>query len=192
MRRRGVIRRADSGTSSLFMLALGIVACVSILAQSLRAQWLPAFSPSVHPAGVKDSTYKEVPAADLAFLGALGGAVGCVPGTLAGAAAYEFLHGSGGGDMAGLGYAICGCLAGVAVGLPVAVHLANHRRGSFWLDVLASVGIAAVGFGVAAAAEPPDGTGWLIPAAMIGATVAVEKDAEHRLTPSSSRRSMRR
>jgi hypothetical protein len=180
MRGRGVIRRADSRTSSLFMLALGTVACVSVLAQPLGAQWLPAFSPSVHPARIEDSTYKEVPAPDLAFLGALGGAVGCLPGIMAGAAAYELLHGSGGGDIAGLEYAVWGCLAGVAVGSSAAVHLANHRRGNVWLDLLAATGAAAIGFGARSALHPPGPTGWLIPIAMVGVTVATEKSVEHR------------
>jgi len=72
--------------------------------------------------------------------------------------------------------------------LPAAVHLANHRRGDFWLDLLASAGIAAIGFGVGAALEPPAGTAWLIPAAMIGLTVAAEKHGEHRVAPRSTER----
>jgi hypothetical protein len=183
--RHGTPRRADfraharPSSHALWLARCWVVACMSLSPRLLGAQWLPALMPPLHQAGSADSTYQEVPAADVAFLGMLGGAVGCVPGALAGGAAYEVFRGSGSGDDGGLAFVIYGCLVGVAVGLPTAVHLAIHGRGNFWLDLLVSAGIGAIGFGVAAALEPPEGAAWLIPLGMVGFTVAAEKHAEH-------------
>ncbi len=187
--KHGLDRGQPSKTRKLsrFRSAHWILVCIALLPRPLGAQWLPPLTPPEHPARFGDSTYHAVPAADLAFLGTLGGAVGCLPGLLGGRAAYGLFHGSGGGDLDGLAYAFYGCLAGVAIGLPTAVHLANHRRGSFWLDLLASAGIGAIGLGIGAALDPPASTAWLIPVAMVGLTVAAEKHVEHRVTPRAGR-----
>ena len=68
---------------------------------------------------------------------------------------------------------------GAAIGLAGTVHLANHRRGNVWLDLLAATGVAAIGVGAGAALHLPGATGWVIPLTMVGVTVAAEKGAEH-------------
>jgi len=164
--------------------ACWMLACVWLLPRPIAAQWLPAVTPSQRPAGSQDAPDREVPAADLAFLGALGGAVACIPGAAAGALTYQATHGNHAGGLdAAIGYAALGCATGAAIGLAGSVHLANHRRGNFWLDLLAASGVAVLGLSAGAALDAPGAAAWLIAIAMVGGTVATEKGAEHRTTP---------
>lgn len=76
--------------------------------------------------------------------GVLGGGVGLGLGALIGGAL-------GGGDTlcgddpCGFAEAIFGAIGGEVALLPLGVHLANGRRGNYWLSLLASAGVAAGG-----------------------------------------------
>jgi hypothetical protein len=131
----------------------------------------------------RDTPGQEVPAADLAFLGALGGAVGCIPGGVVGATAYRAVRQPEPGDLEGLAYALAGCLGGAALGVATGVHLGNHRRGSFWWDLVAAAAIGAVGIGVATSSDAPAASWWLIPISAISMAVIAEKHVERHSQP---------
>lgn len=94
------------------------------------------------------------------------------------------------GGLAGAALADCGgsgCAAaffvGAAVGetlaLPLGVHLAKGRRGSYLLTTLASVGVTAVGVALAVALGDHGATGQgiavLVPVGQLAATIAMER-----------------
>lgn len=159
--------------------ALLVLVLAFTLVPSLSAQRLPMQVRSVRPLVGQDTTYREVPSADLWFLGALGGAIGCIPGAMVGGLAAG-LGGQGKGDIAGLGAVVTGCAVGITAGLATGVHLGNHRRGSFWLDLATAFGVAILGTGVATIVQLPPTVGWVVPIAMVGLTVAIEKRVERR------------
>jgi hypothetical protein len=73
-----------------------------------------------------------------------------------------------------LGRGLVVATAGVTIGIPTGVHLANSRRGSYLKGLLGSTAIAAAGWGVAALA---DDARWLlaIPVAQITGAVLIER-----------------
>jgi hypothetical protein len=84
---------------------------------------------------------KHTSPAVLALGGVLGGAAGAFAGGMIGAKATDTCE-----DCAIVGLAY-GFVAGGSAGLPLGVHLANHRRGNYGLSLVASLAIAAAGFG---------------------------------------------
>jgi hypothetical protein len=84
---------------------------------------------------------KPTSPAVLALGGVLGGAAGAFAGGIIGAKATDTCE-----DCALVGLAY-GFVAGGSAALPLGVHLANHRRGNYGLSLLASLAIAAAGFG---------------------------------------------
>jgi hypothetical protein len=81
-------------------------------------------------------------------------------------------------DDPGLGGFIYGSAIGSAIAVPVAVHLANQRRGSFGRTLGVSSLVAAVGLlGLFATSDSEAGLFFLLgaPVAEVGISVAVEK-----------------
>ncbi|MEW5931380.1 MAG: hypothetical protein AB1941_28265, partial [Gemmatimonadota bacterium] len=101
----------------------------------------------------------------------LGGAAGF----LAGLAANRSCE----GDEACLLPALAGAVVGETLGLPLGVHVAEGRRGSYALGALASVGVAAAGLGlmslVGDSGPPAQGIAVMVPVAQLLASIAVER-----------------
>lgn len=82
----------------------------------------------------------------------LGGLAGGVVGFFAGGYAGAMAGGGNrvcGDDPCGLEEAIWGAAAGVSTFIPLGVHLANGRRGSYGAELAASLVVGAVGLGLA-------------------------------------------
>jgi hypothetical protein len=62
-----------------------------------------------------------------------------------------------GDDPCGTVGGFLGGLAGEAVGLSLGVHLGNRRRGSYGVDLLTSLGVAAIGIGAMVWIDPDEG-----------------------------------
>ena len=104
--------------------------------------------------------------------GLIGGTAGFFAGALIGGAA-----GGGnrlcGDDPCGLEGALWGAGAGVSLGVPFGVHVANHGRGRLAEVLLASV--AAAGFGLVAAHATDNGLPLLfVPVAQLSLSLAIE------------------
>jgi hypothetical protein len=107
--------------------------------------------------------------------GLLGGAVGVVAGGLAGAAL-------GGGDRlcgddpCGFEEAVWGAAVGMSVMLPLGVHLANHRRGSYGTELVASLVVGAVGLGLSS--QSNNGAPLvLVPVGQLVASILIERSS---------------
>lgn len=111
--------------------------------------------------------------------GIVGGAVGAVAGFYAGALADGGCRGDGGDEDSCILAGFAGALVGESLGIPLGVYLAEHRRGSYPLAALASLGITALGFGamglVGDSGPPAQGIWVLVPVAQIGASIAIER-----------------
>lgn len=166
--------------SALLAALLSLAALVPARAQhaapplsALRLQ-ASAAAPAVYAPPLQESG----PAASGAML-VLGGIAGGGPGLFGGAAlgyAIETgLTGCEGGDWCGIFGAFGGGLLGELVMLPLGVHLANGRRGSYGWTFAASTlaagagGLLSTGFGDA------DFMMFVVPALQIYAAVAVQK-----------------
>jgi hypothetical protein len=106
---------------------------------------------------------------------------GAVSGFFGGMLVGWSLGGGGeicGDDPCGLYTGILGSLVGEAIGLPLGVHLANRRRGSFPLDLLTSLASVAAGVTVMAGIDPDYGGTVALaatPIVQLVATIAVER-----------------
>ena len=132
---------------------------VLVLLLALAAGPLAAQSAPVRPAP---------PAWSLAAGGAAGGVVGFAAGSLLGAP-FNADHCS---DCNGT---LVGGLAGLSVGTPLGVHLADGRRGNVWA-VLGGSAAAGLGASLLAAELGADGTAVQVslPAAQLLSAVAIE------------------
>ena len=113
----------------------------------------------------------------LAGAGILGGAIGLFGGAYLGAA---IAHNENCAEcLDELGGALVGGTLGEGLLLPLGVHLANGRRGSYWTSALVSVGLAAVGAGLMEAAhwDPPAVPiiAVAVPVAQIATSIAIER-----------------
>lgn len=92
-----------------------------------------------------------IPTIALAGAGMVGSVVGGTAGLLAAAGIsylrFEAGHPSDTADDIAL--ILLGMSGGGALGVPLAVHLVNGRRGSYWKSALWSFGVAGAGFGLA-------------------------------------------
>ena len=145
-----------------------------------QARPLHVASRQARPLQLLVHQYEEVPAPDVAYLGTLGGVVACLPGAFVGGATHYAFRGPNSASVDAIAYVFIGCWAGASIGLAGATHLANRRRGDFWLDLAASLGVGLIGLGVIAAVDEPEPLAVAVPIAQIIATVATEKWAEHR------------
>jgi hypothetical protein len=107
----------------------------------------------------------------------VGGLIGGAAGFFTGAYTGGTLGGGNrvcGDDPCGLEGALWGAAAGVTVGLPLGVHVANHRRGSLGEELIASM--AAAGVGLAAASATNSGVPLLVvPVAQLSLSIAIEQ-----------------
>jgi hypothetical protein len=111
----------------------------------------------------------------LVAAGVVGGGLGMVAGAVGGAVidgrpdddCIDFCFGPG---------FVLGALAGEALGVAAAVHLANGRKGSFLLDLATSAGVLARGLAVGHEAPA---AGLLVPVSQVFGTVVVERNTEH-------------
>lgn len=84
----------------------------------------------------------------LGVAGLLGGAAGLFGGAVIGSKFHETPC-----EDCGLEGAVYGAVAGESALLPLAIHVANGRRGSYAKSALVSLGIGAAGLGLALAAD---------------------------------------
>lgn len=116
---------------------------------------------------------KEVPPADLAFLGFLGSLGGCLGGTV--------LTRNRDDDNDEEAW---GCWIGTTLGLTAAVHFGNRRRGSLALDLAAVVGLgAAAMLAWHVADDAPIEAFLLVPVGQLAAAIVAEKWWERRRAP---------
>ncbi len=145
----------------------------------LRREWVPSFDAAAR-FDVGALTGRGSPG----YAGGLGrpvlgglaaGAVGAGLGFLGGLAAYSACE----GDEVCLLPALAGAIIGETLALPLGVHLAEGRRGSYPLGALASAGVAAAGLGAMAlvgnSGPPAQGIAVMIPVAQLAAAIAVER-----------------
>ena len=138
----------------------------------------PVIAPAYSPLAA-DSMEGAAPAL-LVLGGAAGGAVGLVGGAYVG---YFLAAGPNGcgdpgnpDDWCGFGGALLGAVVGEVSMIPLGVHLANGRRGSYGPALLASTGVFAGGILLAAAVRDESGIlFWSIPAGQIAASMYVER-----------------
>lgn len=128
----------------------------------LRPSAPPPHPPAVqHPSGPT-----------LVFAGVTGMATGAIAGAIVGAG----LAGCGGGEEdCGLAAGVYGGMAGMSLGIPLAIHLVNHSRGNFGRELALSGALFLGGITYASAAH--DATALLIiPVAQIVGSIWLELD----------------
>lgn len=126
------------------------------------------------PIGVQPGEGRR-PAAVLGFGGLLGGAAGLAAGMYAGAKLDSGNENEGCDEWCIPLGLIYGGLAGEALGIALGVHLANDRRGSLPMGILASAGILSLG--LLTALEDANVL-LVIPVAQIVGTVVTERHTE--------------
>ena len=145
----------------------------------LRHEWVPSFEAAARfDAGAL--TGRGAPG----YAGGLGrpvlggiaaGALGAGVGFLGGLAAYGACE----GDEICLSPALAGAIVGETLALPLGVHLAEGRRGSYPLGALASAAVTAAGLGamslVGDSGAPAQGIAVLVPVAQLLASITVER-----------------
>lgn len=154
------------------------------LAQPLHGQWHGSYlSPSLRPDAMRQQARPPVPSPPRSSGRLiLGGALGAVTGLGVALLAYTTFdrqHLCLASDCdSKLGTGLVAATAGTTLMIPLGVHLADSRRGSFLRDLLFSAGVAGLGWGGAAVAG--DGR-WLIliPPAQIAAAVLSERATAH-------------
>jgi hypothetical protein len=111
--------------------------------------------------------------------GLAAGAAGGIAGSLVAAALADCS-----GQEGCIGAAITGFVVGETLVLPLGVHLAEGRHGSYLLGAATSVGVtaAAVGllFVIGDSGAPAQGVSLLVPVAQLAATIALERRAARR------------
>lgn len=152
------------------LLALSLPACLE--AQGTRHSFAPRVGQQLTMNRFVDSV---TPPCDLtlAFGGAMGGIGGLLTGGFLGAR-LEMAGGCEGDEWCGFGGGILGAAIGSAVMIPVAVHLANDRRGSLTAGLGASVAALAGGVAISLVAQDAQPL-LLVPIAQVIGAVAAEK-----------------
>jgi hypothetical protein len=121
----------------------------------------------------------------LAGGGLLGGAAGFFGGGFLGAVIACDQDDAADEGFCAIGGFVVGASIGESALIPLGVHVANGRRGSYGLSLLASAAIAGVGL----AAAIPQGEGaWLIPVplAQIASSIAIERATARRAAEDAS------
>lgn len=144
----------------------------------LRAQGSTA---GIHRAAIEPTRDAALPApgpasrvsdGTLVFAGLAGGVIGFFAGGSAGAVAFRDRC-----EDCGLAGAVWGATAGVSAGIPLAVHLANRRRGSYGTSLGAAIGIGAAGLAAAFALNDPTPL-LVVPVGQIVTSIAIERGTE--------------
>lgn len=121
---------------------------------------------------------QTAPVGNMIFGGLAGGALGFFAFGFAGALIADSQAPDGSDGFEALGGFVIGAIVGESVMLPLGVHVANKRRGDYGIELLASVGIAAIGVGLTGAIEDlaivflPG-----IPIAQLATAIAIERKA---------------
>jgi hypothetical protein len=172
------IQRGRPMRRTIALLALLSVTAVPLTAQARAPQW-QSWRPPVTATDPRSSAQSasSTGTAMLVLAGIGGGTVGVVAGGLVG---WELAGGNTicGDDACGLAAGAYGAIIGESTLLPLAVHLANHSRGNYWLSLLASAGIGAAG--VLAVDGANDG--WPlagIPILQILSSIVIERSTSH-------------
>lgn len=153
------------------MLLAGIVP--TPLAGQLRPtpQSVGITVPAAAPA-TADSEPRRPGAPSLVFAGVTGMVTGLMAGGLVGVG-LAGCPGSGEDDLCGLAAGIYGGMVGMTAGIPVAIHLANHRRGRLGYDLALSGGMLVAGLAFTDATH--DATALLfVPVAQIASVIWLE------------------
>lgn len=154
------------------------------LAAPLSAQLRPAGFESWHPPAIERAPVSRAEMAGTSQAGTPGLVLAGLAGGTMGFFSGLFIGGAIGGgnricgdDACGLEEAAYGAVIGETVGLPLAVHLANHSRGSLGLSLLASAGISAVGLLAIDASN--DGAPLIaVPIAQLISSILIERRAD--------------
>ena len=158
---------------------LGLLALAGPLAGTLHAQWLSEsrFPSLDQPPPVTDPSNhafprREASPALLVGSGVLGGVAGLFTGAIVGGRLTE--HDCEDCGLAGVVY---GGVMGWSAGIPLGVHMANGRRGSYGLSLLSSLAIG--GLGLPVASETNSGVPMLsVPVLQIMASVLIERKTQ--------------
>ncbi|KPK82094.1 MAG: hypothetical protein AMS25_03760 [Gemmatimonas sp. SM23_52] len=130
----------------------------------------------VEPPAAQEVDSLRVSDGDMIAGGLLGGVLGGIAGGLIGLAAWSGCQ----GELCQLEGMAVGALVGEVVGLPIGVHLRDHRRGSFPLVLAGSVvtaagAVAAAHFVVDNAAVPGVAVVMTFALLQVGVTVQIER-----------------
>lgn len=175
--------------SSIAVL-LPVAALLSACSAHAQLPAIPQADPRLVRAGIAPASFTPAPVVSLApharkagpspvwlgIAGAAGGALGLAAGGVIGGAL------SGGGDDDCHDYcfgdgAVPGAVIGEVAGVALGVHLANGRRGSLSMDLLASGGIAAAGLAIMQAERRVT---YVVPVSQIIGTVLAERRTSRR------------
>ncbi|MEO8138993.1 MAG: hypothetical protein ABI742_05065 [Gemmatimonadota bacterium] len=159
-------------TCGLFLLA----AAAPLSAQTRAPEWRSWRAPSLDGAQSPQPA-RSTSTAGLVLAGLGGGTVGAFAGGVLG---WQLGGGNDicGDDSCGLAGAAYGALIGETTLLPLAIHLANHRHGNYWLSLLASAGISVAGILAVDAANAP-GPLIGVPVAQIISSILIERATAH-------------
>ena len=158
---------------------LGVLVLAGSLAGTLHAQRLSEsrFLSLDQPPPVTDLSTRAFPRREgspalLVGGGVLGGVAGLFTGAIVGGRLTE--HDCEDCGIVGVVY---GGIAGWSAGIPLGVHLANGRRGSYGLSLLSSLAIG--GLGLAVASETNSGLPMLsVPVLQIVTSILIERKTE--------------
>ncbi len=129
-------------------------------------------APGPASAGLSPLQVDSTSVAPEVFAGVLAGAGGLVLGGLFGFAAENALRCDAHGDFCGLSGMVVGALLGESLALPLGVHLAAGRQGSYPRAALVSVGVGILG---ASLALPTGGLSiMLVPLVQLGVSLRFE------------------
>lgn len=127
----------------LLILAAPLLTAERGVAQRLAPTYVPV---SVARSPAVGQTPAPRPAPPMILGGIAGGAVGFLAGSTMGVAVAL----AGADDaFAGAAGIVWGATAGVSTGIPLGVHMVDHRRGNFGTELAASLAVGAVGMGLA-------------------------------------------
>lgn len=156
------------------ILALAFVALSSSAAVAqapLRNLQLDAPSP------IHSALQRPAPDPQMILGGLLGGVIGFFGGGITGALINDTDDSED--DLAALAGFALGAVIGETLTLPLGVHLANHRQGSYGFSLLASAAITGVGIAIATSGE--DRLEYLIPVPVLQlvSSILIEKSTSN-------------
>lgn len=147
----------------------------TVLVLAMAACWAPDLC-AQPTGGVLPADTVHYSTGRLASAGVVGGIVGFVAGGFVVGSALAGVTDCEGDGLCGLGNFLYGGLFGESLGLAAGIHLANGRRGKWHHAAAASLAVAALGVGVAAALDEP-AVLLAVPVGQLMAGIAAERSS---------------